>query len=272
MSTHQHVATNHSLSSENRIHSDDVAQQYGYRGALIAGVQVFGHMSYPLTETLGDAWMHDAHVSVRLLKPTYHGDRLHMTMTSTDSSNFQIGCHATAGETTDEVFGSHVATLLALLASPRPANELATRVRPEQAPAQAPERVEITMGRIELDEPFAAQFWHSTPEENRVFAQQVGDDQSVYQDGLMHPHLVLHYANQALMARFIMPAWLHVGSEIHFHRPLQAGETIEIRCVPTEKWERKGHQFIKLYIAYLVDDEPAVEIEHTAIFNIARRG
>ncbi len=271
MSAHQHVATNHSTSSENRIHSDDVAQQYGYRGALVAGVQVFGHMTYPLTETLGNAWMHDSDVSVRLLKPTYHGDQLNMTMTSTDSSNSQVDCHSvpgTADQATDTHVATHVAGLLASLASPRAANELALQV----GPAQAPERVEITMERIELNAPFASMFWHSTPQENRRFAEQVGDDQDVYQEGLMHPHLVLHYANQALMARFILPAWLHVGSEIHFHRPLQAGETVEIRCVPTEKWERKGHQFIKVYIAYLVNDEPAVEIEHTAIFHIAPRG
>lgn len=269
MSTHQHFATNHSTSSENRIHSDDVARQYGYRGALVAGVQVFGHMSYPLTEMLGDAWMRDADVSVRLLKPTYDGDQLSMTVTSTGSSRYQVDCHNTPDSST-EATGSHLATLTATLDNPRPANELATRIRSEPAPA--PERIDITMDRIELDAPFASMLWRSTPEENRRFAEQVGDDQSVYQDGLIHPHLVLHYANQALMARFILPAWLHVGSELHFHRPLLAGETIEIRCVPTEKWERKGHQFIKVYIAYLVDDKPAVEIEHTAIFNIARRG
>ena len=74
------------------------------------------------------------------------------------------------------------------------------------------------------------------------------------------------------MARFILPAWIHVGSNIHFHRPLLVNETVEIRCVPTEKWERKGHEFIKLYIAYLVDGAAAVEIEHTAIFNIAPGG
>jgi acyl dehydratase len=261
MSTHQHVATNHSTSSENRIHSDDVAQQYGYRGALVAGVQVFGHMSYPLTETLGDAWMRDADVSVRFLSPAYHGDRLEVSLARTDAGRLQVDCH--------NVDGTLLATLSATLEAPRPANDLA-RTR---GPALAPERVNIDMNLIDIGEPFASEHWQSSLEENRRFADQVEDDLPLYRDGaVIHPHLVLHYANQALMARFILPAWLHVGSELHFHRPLLAGETIEIRCVPTEKWERKGHQFIKVYIAYLVDDEPAVEIEHTAIFRIAQRG
>ena len=51
MSAHLHVARNHSLASENRIHSDEIAQRFGFRGALVAGVQVFGHMSYCLLYT-----------------------------------------------------------------------------------------------------------------------------------------------------------------------------------------------------------------------------
>jgi hypothetical protein len=41
--------------------------------------------------------------------------------------------------------------------------------------------------------------------------------------------------------------------------------------VPAEKWEKKGHQFVKLYIAYLVRGEVATEILHTAIFRVAER-
>ena len=68
---------------------------------------------------------------------------------------------------------------------------------------------------------------------------------------------------------FILPAWIHVGSKIIIRAPLKLGQTITMKTVPIEKWERKGHQFIKLYIAMLVDDSVAVEVEHTAIFKIA---
>ena len=54
-------------------------------------------------------------------------------------------------------------------------------------------------------------------------------------------------------------------------RPVRVGDEIEVRAVPLEKWERKGHQFIKLYVAYVVLDEIAAEIFHTAIFRVATR-
>jgi len=44
-----------------------------------------------------------------------------------------------------------------------------------------------------------------------------------------------------------------------------------VRAVPLERWERKGHQFIKLYVAYVVRGEVAAEIFHTAIFRVATR-
>ncbi len=261
MSQKQHIATNYAESSENRMHSDDVAQQYGFSGALVAGVQIFGHMSYPLTESLGEDWMHDADVSVRFLKPAYHGDRLEVTLAQTDAGTLQVDCHNAAG--------TLLATLSATLEAPRPANDLAQA----GGPAIAPQRVNIDMDLIDIGEPFASKHWLPSVEENRQFADQVEDELALYRDGgVIHPHLVLNYANQALKARFILPAWIHAGSNIHFHRPLLVDEAVEIRCVPTEKWQRKGHEFIKLYIAYLVDGAAAVEIEHTAIFNIAAGG
>jgi acyl dehydratase len=67
-----------------------------------------------------------------------------------------------------------------------------------------------------------------------------------------------------------MPAWIHVGSEIRFHAQLKVGDTVEVRAVPLEKWERKGHQFVKLYLAYLRGSEITTELFHTAIFRVAQ--
>ena len=57
MPRHQAIAINHSQAHENRIHSDDVARAYGFTGALVPGVAVFGHMTHPLTNELGEDWL-----------------------------------------------------------------------------------------------------------------------------------------------------------------------------------------------------------------------
>jgi acyl dehydratase len=93
----------------------------------------------------------------------------------------------------------------------------------------------------------------------------------LFRKGVLHPHAILSQANQVLVRRYVMPAWIHTGSEVRFRRLLRVGDKIEVRAVPLEKWERKGHQFIKLYVAYVVGGEIATEIWHTAIFRVATR-
>ena len=72
-------AENFSQDSENRIHSDDIAQKYGFSGALVPGVAIYGHLTYPLVEEFGQLWLDQACNQVRLFKPTYHGDILTFT-------------------------------------------------------------------------------------------------------------------------------------------------------------------------------------------------
>ena len=103
----------------------------------------------------------------------------------------------------------------------------------------------------------------------RVDAQR--DDAPMYRGpaAYIHPYYLLDACNKALMRMFILPAWIHTGSEIVIKRPIRVGQEILIRTVPTKKWQRKGHQFIRLAITMSADDEPAIQVQHTAIFRIA---
>ena len=55
--TYQVRAVNDALTSENRIHSDEIARRYGFSGALVSGVAVLGHLVHPLVEAYGEDWL-----------------------------------------------------------------------------------------------------------------------------------------------------------------------------------------------------------------------
>ena len=57
MTAYQVVARNFSTSSENRMHSDEMANRYGFQGALVPGVAIYGHLVKPLVEHYGVAWL-----------------------------------------------------------------------------------------------------------------------------------------------------------------------------------------------------------------------
>jgi len=258
MSVHQPIAINHAQAHENRIHSDDIARMYGFTGALVPGVAVFGHMTYPLTVELGVGWLGHSRIALRLLKPAYHGDRLSIPLTRTGDDQYLIECYNAA----NVLLAQLTVDLAPTLPNVDPRAEI-------PGAANAAPRVEISWNAIDVDSPFASSAWIPSAEENRKYTDELPDDLAVYRAGIVHPHLIQHWCNQLLVRRFVLPAWIHVGTEMTFRRTLKVGDVVEIRAIPIEKWERKGHEFIKLYLAFLVDGVAAVEAYHTAIYKVA---
>ena len=256
MTAYQVVARNYAETSENRIHSDDIARRYGFGGALVPGVTVFGHLTRPLVERFGERWLSGAMASVRFLKPAYDGDSL--TIDDTDQPpGQQVRCSNDQG------------TLLATLDSTLPTDPPAPEdQRCFEAPRKPAERVEISWDNVVPGQPFRPWHWQITEDGNRDYAAQVSDDLPVYRFAA-HPHWMLSVANTALTREYVMPAWIHTGSEIRFRELLKTGDTVEIRAVPVDKWERKGHHFLRVYLAYYRDTHLTTEIFHTAIFRLA---
>ncbi len=244
---HSVQAQNHAEESENRIHSDDIAQRLGFTGALVPGVAVYGYM---MRAAANPTYLANSNASVRFLKPAYHGDWLEIG--ETDSG---YACRNGQG------------TVLATL-----------DVRDGAGPAQdhtvfsnvpvAPERTPIAWDTIETGRPFDPWLWHTDAERNAEYAAQVSDDAALWQE-FVHPHWLLSIANTVLTRQFEMPAWIHVGSEIHHRAAVRVGEDITVQGAALEKWRKKGHEFVRLLIRYQRGDIVTTDILHTAIYRIA---
>ena len=256
MSTHLATARNYSEDSENRMHSDGTARAFGFDAALVPGVAVFGHMTRPLVASLGAAWLEGHEAEIRLIKPAYDGDTLTVEHAE-EKGEHLVRCTAR---------GVLIAEMRSRAARP-PSDPMAGL--PGGEPVDG--KPEIAFDLIRVGEPFPAFVWKPGRNEHVRYASQVDDDLPIWHGELLHPHAVLSTANRALSNRFRLPAWLHVGSRIVFRDPLRHGEEIEVRAVPVEKWRRKGHEFIDLYVAYVAGGRVKTEIRHTAIFTIAPR-
>ena len=257
MASYEVTARNFSEASENKIHSDEIARRMGFKGALVSGVAVYGHLTHPLVEAYGESWLTHSINNVRLLKPAYDGDHLVVTMSEEDGFD-NVTCHNGDGE------------LLAVLKSSRPH----TLPAPEDLGAFADnikddERIDINWDTVvpgQLLPPWEVTL---TAAENEKFTSRVADKLGIYKHGFVHPHLLLSLANSALVQQYIMPAWIHVGSEIRHRASLRAGDDITIRCATLDKWQKKGHEFIRLYVAYWRGETLTTDCLHTAIFKIA---
>ena len=259
-----HNASSH---SENRIHSDDVARQFGFKGALVPGVTVFAHLTRPLVERYGEAWLKHGWAEVKLIKPAYEGDLLTVETTTTASAGgaqLELTCKNEEG------------VELAKMTSAPPAAGDKPDARAQIAPgAPIAQKPVVTWDLMEIGKPFPVLHWNPTQADNLQWCEDVRDDLGIYRTGntpLLHPGFILRQVNMALRNRFSLPAWIHTGSRITFFDALRVGTAYEVRAIPEEKWNRKGHEFVRLYVAILGAGRVMAEVSHSAIFRPHARG
>lgn len=257
MGQYEVIARNFSESSENKIHSDEIAKKFGFRGALVPGVAVYGHLTLPLVDRFGASWLDHSICDLRLLKPAYHEERLILNLGESDDT-MTVQCHNDGGEL--------LATLISSMPDDLPEPEPASIFAP--AP-KSDGRVEISWDNIRPDEPFKEWQVTITDKINQTYTSQVADTLPLYGEGYVHPHFLLGCANKALVDEYVMPTWIHVGSETRHRSAVKVGDTLTVRSVPVDKWQKKGHEFIRLYVSYWRGDELTTDIMHTAIYKVA---
>ncbi len=247
-----------STQSENRMHSDDVARQFGFKGGLVPGVAVFAHMTQPLVARYGEAWLARGTADVRFDKPAYEGELLSIHMSDGAEHTHTLTCLNEAG--------AELARMSAALPSSAGKPDARGEIAP--APPQA-ERLLVTWDLMQIGQPFPALAWAPTHDDNLTWCRDCRDELPLYREGaapLLHPGFILRQANHVLRTRFILPAWIHAASRITFFEALRVGPEYEVRAIPEEKWNRKGHEFVRLQVAIRCGPRTVAEVSHTAIF------
>jgi hypothetical protein len=108
-------------------------------------------------------------------------------------------------------------------------------------------------------------------DEHAEFLDFLGDDLELYRRAaIAHPGWLARYCNRVLSENVLLSPWIHVGSTLHHHSALHDGETLDVRGVVTNLYERKGHEFVELDVAMTGDGRPVLSASHTAIWRPRR--
>ncbi len=255
-STYHVVARNFAESHENQIHSDEIARRHGFQGALVPGVAVFGHLTHPIVAQFGERWLAHSVSEVRFIKPAYDGDELTISCEE-DASGYNLQCRNAESELLAELH----TRMPSELPEPMPSSAFS-------GTAKSRERQTIGWDVVQPHQPFVPFHWQITEERNRLAARQVSDSLPIYRTRA-HPHLLLSEVNAALTREFIMPAWIHVGSEIRLRSLLKVPDVVRSQTMVVEKWRRKGHEFARTYTTYHRGGKLVTDVYHTLIFTLA---
>jgi acyl dehydratase len=250
-------AFNASKESENKIHDDDVARRFGFRGGLVPGVDVYAYMTHLPVRRWGRAWVERGTAECRLLKPVYDGDTAIVTAAEGPTGlDLRIESH-----------GELCVTGRAGLPSERVTPPLAFSEAPlpPVPPAERPPADETTLA---IGAPLAMNPFRVTGEYAEEYLRTVRETDPLYaRENLVHPGTILHIGNWVLRHNVVLGPWMHVGSMVQHVAAAHIGDELSARAVVTANYERKGHRFVELdVLVYAAQTIPVARIGHIAIY------
>ncbi|MGH7113192.1 MAG: hypothetical protein ACREE9_01710 [Stellaceae bacterium] len=250
------AAFNTAAQSENKIHDDDVARRFGFKGGLVPGVEVYAYMTHLPAARWGREWLERGTAEIRLLKPVYDGDSAIVTSSETPQGlDLRVECRGELCAT------GHAA--LPQAAPPAPAT-FAEAPMPPSPPEHRPPADETTLavGTWLAIHPFRV------GEDARQYLADVRETQPLYAAaGLVHPGTILHIGNWVLRHNVVLGPWMHVGSRIEHYAAAHIGDELSARAVVTANYENKGHRFVDLdVLVYANRATPVARIAHLSIY------
>jgi len=246
-STYTITARNPASGSENRIHADDVARRYGFRGGLVPGVIVYGYVA---TGLAGPDWVARGRAEVSFRKPCYEGDLLEIDLGP--DGGIEVRSRG-------EVCVTGRSSVGADNRGPSVASQ-----DPAPAPGRRPLASEsslakgTSLGRIPLP---------AGEEALTGYLKKIGAGDWTLD--ALHPGMLLEGANWVLAANVVLPPWIHVESSIAHRRAVRVGEAVEVHAAVAEEWGRKGHRFVALDVAWRSADDVVAVGRHVAIWQLA---
>jgi acyl dehydratase len=253
--------------SENAAHTREGARARGFRGSIVGGAIVYGQMIRPLIDRFGEDWLDRSTLDLRFKAPAYDDDRV--------EARFEVGPPG-APAVRVSAWNDRGEELIAMTAE-LPSRD---RVPPPDPLAQLAsvewegERVLGTYERMTLHHPFRAYRFNVTPDEQREYCRSTADEAALYLEGARppaHPGLVMAQGSRVVANQFVMPFWIHAASALRHRRVIRVGDSVELRCVPIEKWKRGESEWVRFYQVYLVAGEPRIEVWKTSVIKVAPR-
>jgi hypothetical protein len=254
---------------ENKIHEDDLARQYGFKGGLVPGVIMYAWMTHPVAEALGVEWLERGQFETRFAKPIYYEEPATIRARVTTKTAGAVTIEVTAHNSVGEVCGN--ATLsLERGARPSPPDVAGYAVAPVPVERPRATRAHLeglkVLGTPELDLDGKAAAGYIT---------RFGETLSLYAGAgaPAHPGMHLEMANRALDRNVRMSPWIHVGSRGRHWSVARVGDHLAMRGRVQSLFEKKGHEFVEADLLLVANgSRPVASIRHTAIYLLRKAG
>jgi acyl dehydratase len=262
-------ARNTSAASDNKIHDDETAARYGFRGGLVPGVTVYAYMTVPLVARFSERWLERGSMQVKFHQPFYEGEEV-IVRAELDEDSDPIKVVVRAEREDGVVCASGLATIddeSEWLGKARLEDYPTHPLPPLEARPRA-SRSSIVKGAL------LGTLTEKLDLADSSALHQIDERLPIYfgERATVHPATLLGLANQILMRNFELGPWIHTSSDLINRSCALNGEEISVRGRIYDVFERKGHEFVTLDLLLVRDSNRiAQQVRHTAIYQIANR-
>ncbi|ALO47524.1 hypothetical protein [Pseudohongiella spirulinae] len=266
------VAYNQVPDSDNRIHSDELAREYGFSGALVPGVTVSAYLMQPAIEQWGIDWLNHGHAHVVVTSPLY------------DEAEFEVhsewnGDSYSAELNSDGKKNANAIVSLKVDAVPADTARRGDPVMPDHY--LGPQASYETMLSLQDRGCMAKAFlWSADHEMARYFRSQADmpallrTDDAVSSGGFANMSFILGCANRHFAAVASMNPWVHLETRSQNFEAVPLGTQLISEMRILELFSRKGHEFADCqFNLFRADNGRCVcAIEQRAIYSLRPPG
>ncbi|CAA9242543.1 MAG: hypothetical protein AVDCRST_MAG50-1855 [uncultured Acidimicrobiales bacterium] len=255
------VARNIAATSNNRVHSDEFAQEMGYRGALVPGSTVLSYLEPVIAEAFGGRWHESGAAFVQFKGAVYDGEELQIAgEPDPDLPGALRVAVAPDGADRPPVVAS------AWIASDATAPDV--RAYPLTAPPADP---------VPLTEAYAldTQAMGSCPAPTDratidAYLAQISDQPLAADAKVPSSYLAKMYA-ELMRTNVTRGPSIHVSTLVQQHRAVELGEELTVRGRIDRIYGRKAGRYYVLDMAWVdADERVVVTAEHTGIYHIRK--
>jgi hypothetical protein len=258
-------AFNQAPESENRIHSDEVAQEYGFRGALVPGVTVSAYLIHPAVVAWGDAWLERGRARVVVHSPVYDRETFRVDVSNASPSAY-------GAELVDQT-GARCATAQVELpdagAVPVPPEMRHDAIQERGFARPTASREVMEQRRREGLSAMRAR-WNDAAEITRYLRDPDRMPDAFSKRGFANPAFVLGLTNWALAGNVRMSPWLHLQTDSQNYRPIAADTELVVESTIADLFEKKGHEFIDVDMSIFdrADEAAVASVRLRAIYKL----
>jgi hypothetical protein len=259
------------MMKRNKIHTADGGSAYGFRGALIGGVTLYGWCIPTILDAMGEDWLDRGWIYIQFRRPTYPDERIRFRVTRDDEgvtrfTATKIEADGSEGEVAlrGELGMGEAAWLGDLQLSQR-----------RTADPVLEQKEWLTLDNAPVGQDIRTLGYHVSVEDARQTGNEQIEPMELYtgEQPLVHPSVVARQMITLLAHSYDYgnPS-IHASSHIqHFKRPY-AGQDFVLTGHMVDAYEKGGHYY-SVVDGNLLDasGEEVARIRHTNIFKVAKR-